>query len=247
MRPWNRIIFLFIIALGLIGCAGARPQITFHSAMVPVSMSSVVLGREGQPLAPEDQIPLGRFTAEKKGWAMFYSFLPLNSTDFSEELNSQVAAVKGDAVVNLEVAIMNSSCFPLHLIQYTQILPIFIGCVDVSLEGDIIQARRRTKAQPDVVDKKAVGSVEKPAPQSPSGIEGAKRETSTPPHKPVYLVVLQAANIREEANTKSRVIVTLKKGDQLEKIRESGGWCNVKLPSGQTGWVSKSLVKEAVF
>jgi hypothetical protein len=98
----------------------------------------------------------------------------------------------------------------------------------------------------NVADKKAGGSAEKPASQSPSGINAAKQETPTPPLKPVYLIVLETANIREEANTKSRVIVTLKKGDQLEKIRESGNWYNVKLPSGQKGWVYKSLVKEAV-
>jgi hypothetical protein len=87
--------------------------------------------------------------------------------------------------------------------------------------------------------KEAVGSAEKPASQSPSDINPASR-------KPVYFAVLQTANIREEANTKSRVIATLKKGDQLEKIRESGNWYNVKLASGKTGWVHKSLVKEAI-
>ncbi len=85
---------------------------------------------------------------------------------------------------------------------------------------------------------KDVGRAEKPASQSPSDINPASP-------KPVYFVVLQTANIREEANTKSRVIVTLKKGDQLEKIRESGNWYNVKLASGKTGWVHRSLVKEA--
>jgi hypothetical protein len=79
-------------------------------------------------------------------------------------------------------------------------------------------------------------------PKSPSDIEAAQQGT-TPP-TPIYLLVLKTANIREKANTKCKVVTTVKKGDQLEKMGQSGDWCKVKLPSGQTGWVSINLVKE---
>lgn len=72
---------------------------------------------------------------------------------------------------------------------------------------------------------------------------------SSPPAPPTiqqttHLITTKAANIRSEANLKSKIVKTLKKGQQIEKIGESGSWYNVKLASGDTGWVSKDLVKE---
>jgi len=155
MNSRSRIILLCIIALSLISCAGARPRVSFESARVPVSMSGIVLGQDGQPLAAKDQLPVGRFSVQKKGWAMAYSHLPLNSMDFSEELNQQVSAIQGEAVVNLEVSINRSSCLTVGLLQYTELLPFFVGCVDVGLTGDIIRTREGT-ARAEVPEKERV-------------------------------------------------------------------------------------------
>ncbi len=155
MYSWSRMILMCIIALSLISCAGARPRVSFDSARVPVSMSGIVLGQDGQPLAARDQLPVGRFAVQKKGWAMAYSHLPLNSMDFSEELNRQVEAIQGEAVVNLEVSINRSSCMTVGMIQLTEILPVFIGCVDVSLGGDIIRTRERA-ARAEAPEKERV-------------------------------------------------------------------------------------------
>lgn len=157
MDSRSRIIFLCIIALSLISCAGARPRVSFDTAKVPVSMSGIVLGQDGRPLGPTDQLPVGRFATQKKGWAMAYSHLPLNSMDFSEELNRQVEAIKGEAVVNLEVSINRSSCMTVGMLQLTEILPIFVGCVDVGLTGDIIRTRAGA-AQTDTLEKERVVS-----------------------------------------------------------------------------------------
>jgi len=157
MNSRSRIIFLCIIALSLISCAGARPRVSFDSAKVPISMSGIVLGQDGQPVGPTDQLPVGRFAAQKKGWAMAYSHLPLNSMDFSEELNHQVEAIKGEAVVNLEVSINRSSCMAVGMLQLTEILPIFVGCVDVGLTGDIIRTRAGA-AQTDTLENERVVS-----------------------------------------------------------------------------------------
>lgn len=138
----TRAILLLLVAMAaLSGCAGARPRILLDSARYPVSLSGVVPDRNGQPLKPKDQIAVGRFIAQKAGWAMGYTFLPLNTVDFSEELNSQVAAVDGEAVVNLMISTLPTGCQSLNLFQFTQILPIFPGCIDVKLEGDIIRSR----------------------------------------------------------------------------------------------------------
>lgn len=59
------------------------------------------------------------------------------------------------------------------------------------------------------------------------------------------LILLKNSNIRTEPNTKSKIIATLRKGEKVVKIDESGKWFNVRLPTGETGWVLKTLVKEA--
>ena len=135
------LIILLIIMTALVGCVGARPKVRLDSAKYPVSMSGVILDRNGQPLYPNEQIAVGRFKAEKTGYAMGYSFLQLAPMDFSEELNNQVSSVNGEAVVNLEVKKIFSLCRILHVIQITQILPFFLGCSKVHVEGDIIRSK----------------------------------------------------------------------------------------------------------
>ncbi len=68
----------------------------------------------------------------------------------------------------------------------------------------------------------------------------------TPPPAPaeVYVITLKNSNVRAEANPKSKIITTLKKGTKVEKIGQSGNWVNVKLPSGESGHIFHELVKE---
>jgi len=58
------------------------------------------------------------------------------------------------------------------------------------------------------------------------------------------LIITATARIRSEPNNKSKVIATLKKGDEVIELKHSGSWINVKLSSGITGWVLKKLTKE---
>ena len=134
------IILLFMMS-ALVGCVGARPKVRLDSAKYPVSMSGVLLDCNGQPLYPDEQIAVGRFRAEKIGYAMGYSFLQLAPVDFSEELNKQVSSVNGEAIVNLQVKKIFSPCTFLHVVQITQILPIFLGCSKVQIEGDIVRSK----------------------------------------------------------------------------------------------------------
>lgn len=68
----------------------------------------------------------------------------------------------------------------------------------------------------------------------------------TPPPAPaeVYVITLKNSNVRAEADPKSKIITTLKKGTKVEKIGQSGNWVNVKLPSGESGHIFHELVKE---
>ena len=58
------------------------------------------------------------------------------------------------------------------------------------------------------------------------------------------LVVIKTASIRAEPNTKSKILITLKKGTKVEYLGKSGNWLNIKLSTGVTGWVFNSLVTE---
>jgi uncharacterized protein YgiM (DUF1202 family) len=42
---------------------------------------------------------------------------------------------------------------------------------------------------------------------------------------------------------KTKVVTKVKKGDTLEVMGEIGNWYNVKLPTDETGWIYKKLVK----
>ncbi len=145
-REGMLMVVLFVVIAGAAGCAGARPQIRFDTAKVPVSMSKTVLGRDGRPLGVQEQFPVGRFTAKRTGYAVAYSFAQVSPFDFSEELNRQVGEVKGDAVVNLQVSTEKSGCTCLNIMPFIQALPIYPGCVEVSLEGDIIRSSPPTGA-----------------------------------------------------------------------------------------------------
>jgi uncharacterized protein YgiM (DUF1202 family) len=56
--------------------------------------------------------------------------------------------------------------------------------------------------------------------------------------------LLKKSHIRTEPSMKGKVITTLRKGETVIKLDESGDWFNVQLPSGGTGWISKCLVKK---
>jgi uncharacterized protein YgiM (DUF1202 family) len=64
------------------------------------------------------------------------------------------------------------------------------------------------------------------------------------PPSVTYLVTTSACNVRSEPNVKSKVITTLKKGQKVEKLDQLENWCNIKLLSGEKGWIHKDLVKE---
>jgi len=90
---------------------------------------------------------------------------------------------------------------------------------------------------------------------APKEAQAVVTSPPTPPAKPepaivanppiAYLVLIKTANVRTEADVKSKIITTIKKGEKVEKLGKSGNWFNVKLPTKETGWVFKELVKEA--
>jgi Bacterial SH3 domain len=84
-----------------------------------------------------------------------------------------------------------------------------------------------------------------PVPSQPgNGPVESERPLSVARQKETRLILLKNSNIRTEPSIKGKVITTLRKGEKVVKLDESGDWYDVGLPSGRTGWISKSLVKE---
>lgn len=71
---------------------------------------------------------------------------------------------------------------------------------------------------------------------TPSGIE--KKEKSG--H---MITCTSPVNVRDAANSQSRVIGELAKGDQVEKLGEDGGWVKIRY-QGQEAWVYEDYMSE---
>ena len=85
-----------------------------------------------------------------------------------------------------------------------------------------------------------------PVTPTPPPAEPKKEVKSIPPPPPaeIYVITLKNSHVRKEADLKGKVITTLKKGTKVEKIGQTTNWVNVKLPSGETGYIFHELVKE---
>ena len=139
LKKSSRIMAVAVAALApsVLGCAGARTTIEAPTAKYPVSMSRGVRDAEGSLVPADRRKIVGHFKEKRKAWAMLYSYLSLTpSKDLSDAINAEVAKVNGDAVVNLSVA---SATCGMNFAAILDILPIWPGCSNVEITGDIIQ------------------------------------------------------------------------------------------------------------
>ena len=89
---------------------------------------------------------------------------------------------------------------------------------------------------------KGVFSSSKPS-DSPKQAKATDAPKAT--QKPAtHLVAIKDCNIRSEPNMDCKILAIAKKGEKLQMIGISGNWFNIKLASGENGWVFKDLVKE---
>lgn len=122
---------------GLVGCAGARTNLVAPTAQYPISLSRGVRDTDGTLVPAERRKIVGHFKTKRKAWAMLYSFLSLTpSKDLSDDLNQQIKARHGDAIINLTVA---SATCGMNFVFLFDWLPIWPGCSNIEITGDIIQ------------------------------------------------------------------------------------------------------------
>jgi hypothetical protein len=132
---------LLLGALAASGCAGARVDLTADHASYPLSLSQVVRDASGRPYDARTLVKVGWLDVRKTTPGFVYSALTVPPTrDFSDEINAQVAAAGGEAVVGLTVSIAGG-CGWLNGFPILNALPVWPGCVPVRLTGDIVRRR----------------------------------------------------------------------------------------------------------
>jgi len=67
-----------------------------------------------------------------------------------------------------------------------------------------------------------------------------KEETLSAP-----LITVAPTNVRMAPSTQSKIAAVLKKGEQVEKIGESGSWTRIRLSSGKDAWVFTEFLQPA--
>ncbi|MFC1679383.1 hypothetical protein ACFL2T_04160 [Elusimicrobiota bacterium] len=170
MRQRTSIRLLVFAVIFVSGCAGAKPKLGFENARYPVSSSHYVSAADGSPVSYPRLERVGTFQAKGRGWAMLYSALPLNKLDFSDELNRQVEAAGGEAVVGLTVKVKSSGVnifWPLNWI------PLYPGTVIAMVEGAIV------RDNPGAGPPRAL-----PASGRPSRPEGVRPSRPSRPSRP---------------------------------------------------------------
>jgi hypothetical protein len=124
------------------GCVGARTSVVAHHSHYPVSLSRGLRDRDGSLVAPERRKIVGKFTSSHTAWNLVYSAAKLTpTTDISDEVNSQVAAAGGDAIVQL--TIVTRACALDYFVFPFGVLPFWPSCAFVDVHGDIVRVEQQ--------------------------------------------------------------------------------------------------------
>jgi hypothetical protein len=131
------VLLAALLSAGATGCAGARTTLAADDARYPISMSRGVRDANGDLVPAERRQVVGELDDTFMAWGTFYSAVRLTPhTDISDAVNEQVAHAHGDAVVALHVG--SRQC-TLNYLAPLSWLPIWPGCTEVFVHGDIIR------------------------------------------------------------------------------------------------------------
>lgn len=128
------------------GCAGARVEVTAERSRYAISMSELVRDQTGRLHDRSSLEKVGDFKSGGTRIGFFYSLLTIPWTlDVSDDVNAQVSAAGGEAIVRAAVTVAGS-CDVLNSFPFLNALPLWPGCVPVTVTGDIV--RRKTPPAP---------------------------------------------------------------------------------------------------
>ena len=133
---------LLISACATVGCAGSGVQISADSAHYPISFSQTISDDHGRLFDGRSLVEVGSFRAHETRVGVAYSlWTPRSVVDISHDIDAQVSAVRGEAVVGAAVSV-GSGCKVLNAFPILNAIPFWPGCIPITVTGQIV--RRRT-------------------------------------------------------------------------------------------------------
>jgi hypothetical protein len=148
-RRRRRTLELAALAVLAVGCAGANVEVVADHARYPISLSGSVRDAQGTLLDGRAFRVVGRLELATSRIGILYSTVtPDSKLDISDDVNAQVAAAGGEAVLRLSVTVADD-CNVLNGFPLLNALPFWPGCVPVSVRGVIV--RRTSPPVPDWV------------------------------------------------------------------------------------------------
>ena len=222
VRALSLCFLFFMCSVILPGCASAPYRTTLQ--LIPES---------GKSSLSQQDLDYAYNTAISTGLDLGYKV----TSSSTERRMVTLGRVRGSDNVSetMEVIVESKDQTGDLNIAYRSSKPVEDGAVREFTDRFIAKLRTRPSIQ-------AVA----PAPAKPGNVRIEPETKPLTPEKPkeTHLILLKNSNIRTEPGMKGKVIMTLKKGEKVIKIDESGDWYDVGLPSGGTGWISRRLVKE---
>jgi hypothetical protein len=139
-------IATFVTAAATTGCAGARVAVTAERSRFPISMSDAVRDTSGALYGPPSLQRVGSFSVESTKIGILYSGVaPGSPLDISDAVNTQVTAAQGEAIINLSLTVSEGCAF-LNSFPVLNALPLWPGCVPITIEGEIVRRRQQSPA-----------------------------------------------------------------------------------------------------
>jgi hypothetical protein len=119
-------------------CASTHSRVTALDASYPVSLSPSVRGPEGAIVNGEDLQKVGAFEHAHTSNHMLLGWVSLDEDyiDLSAEIDKQVEAQGGQAIVNLRVEDTNNTWGMWAAFPFMGLLPVYN---DVKVSGDIVR------------------------------------------------------------------------------------------------------------
>jgi hypothetical protein len=133
-----RIVGIVLVA----GCGSASGTFKFDRLHDPASMSAFVDGPDGGTVDRNDLHVVGRAEVEERFWGIVYGFVDITGdVDIGDRLNAQIKAKGGEALINLTATAAH--CGMNNVFGFNW-LPIWPGCVNGKVEGEIVRYVPRT-------------------------------------------------------------------------------------------------------
>jgi hypothetical protein len=127
--------FILSVAVLTTSACGMRSYVSAEDSKYPISLSSGLRDEHGKLLGEGELEKLGTLKVNYMACTMLWSAVGLGNRtrDISEDVNREVAARRGEGVINLTI---ESSGTIFEIITLVGVLP---DCAHVRVRGDIVQ------------------------------------------------------------------------------------------------------------